>query len=562
MDVDSEYQESTTVTFEWTLRGLKALFDSSKGDVKSKVTKSPKFGGGRWQILFYANAGPSKEGKEGTTDTSGGFVSLYLSCEPTVEEKEQALAEGNHAWVREGVYKFSFELRNTGKTILYTIKEAQNHSFSHKTANWGWAQFARRDHIYYHTNPNKSHDAFVIICTIHSSPAPPKPVPSYPRKIIPAELIKRIGGLLDDPSYSDVEFILPRRGGVPRKIWASKAILKRAEYFESMFDSGFAEGSLGTSFASIDSSEGAEFVLENDSRQFDDHFEDSDNESDDFLDTESHSDKPISSANLSRSPSRAEDTPDADIEIREEDSTIHIDPVKPNPTDADDVVKAPDEQARAGPKKLQVVVKDVAYTTYRAVLYYLYTDTIVFAPLSSSFLSSTRESAGTPSSSPPSVAASAAQGSIAVGGKPTQNVHTAASRKEWIADWMRSNPGLPTPCSAKAAYRLADRLDLRELKERASQHILKSLTVENIAYEVFCPFAAAFDDIRKVQVNFFLDNWVRIRDSKSMRDVWHEIRSGRHPGFEEVWPVIVQNLEFKPTSRLEGTRDNGGSRAD
>ena len=51
-----------------------------------------------------------------------------------------------------------------------------------------------------------------------------------------------------------------------------------------------------------------------------------------------------------------------------------------------------------------------------------------------------------------------------------------------------------------------------------------------------------------------------------MRNVWHQIRLGRHPGFEEgadmpsssisvlelttrlVWPVIATHLEFKPQS--------------
>jgi len=50
MDVQSDGQESVSVTFEWTLRGLKNLFDSTKGDTKSKVTKSAKFGDGRWQV--------------------------------------------------------------------------------------------------------------------------------------------------------------------------------------------------------------------------------------------------------------------------------------------------------------------------------------------------------------------------------------------------------------------------------------------------------------------------------------------------------------------------------
>jgi hypothetical protein len=93
-------------------------------------------------------------------------------------------------------------------------------------------------------------------------------------------------------------------------------------------------------------------------------------------------------------------------------------------------------------------------------------------------------------------------------------------------------------------------LGLLELKERAyqvedathhhlscadhsSQHILKSLTVENIPYEVFSPFSATFADVRKVQVNYFLEHWSEIRASEGMRNVWQQIRNGRHPGFEE-----------------------------
>lgn len=53
MDVDSEYTESAATTFEWTLRGLRNLFESTKGDAKAKVTKSVKFGGGRWQVCRF-----------------------------------------------------------------------------------------------------------------------------------------------------------------------------------------------------------------------------------------------------------------------------------------------------------------------------------------------------------------------------------------------------------------------------------------------------------------------------------------------------------------------------
>jgi len=84
-------------------------------------------------------------------------------------------------------------------------------------------------------------------------------------------------------------------------------------------------------------------------------------------------------------------------------------------------------------------------------------------------------------------------------------------------------------------------LDLKDLKERASQHIIKSLTVTNVPHEVFSSFSAAFDEIRKVQVDFFLANWTEIRGSEAMRHVWAQIRIGRHPGFEEgMWMVVYR----------------------
>lgn len=108
-NITPEYKESTTITFEWTLRGLKSLFETRlvcwSGIIPdacwaytAKATRSRKWqnrsdleeDGGRQvainitvlrspesghQILFYANSGTSAN-LEGQ-----GFVSLYLSCE-------------------------------------------------------------------------------------------------------------------------------------------------------------------------------------------------------------------------------------------------------------------------------------------------------------------------------------------------------------------------------------------------------------------------------------------------------------------------------------------------
>lgn len=74
---------------------------------------------------------------------------------------------------------------------------------------------------------------------------------------------------------------------------------------------------------------------------------------------------------------------------------------------------------------------------------------------------------------------------------------------------------------------------MSHLKERAFQHVVKSLTTSNIAYEVFSPFSAAYEEVRRVEVEFFLARWKEIRSSAAMRDVWKQIRGGSHPGFEE-----------------------------
>jgi len=91
-----------------------------------------------------------------------------------------------------------------------------------------------------------------------------------------------------------------------------------------------------------------------------------------------------------------------------------------------------------------------------------------------------------------------------------------------------------------------------------AQHITKSLTVENVPYEVFSTFSATFEVVRKVnychagwykcteidndgqvEVKYFLDHWAEIRSSDAMRNVWHQIRLGRHPGFEEGSQAIA-----------------------
>lgn len=123
---------------------------------------------------------------------------------------------------------------------------------------------------------------------------------------------------------------------------------------------------------------------------------------------------------------------------------------------------------------------------------------------------------------------------------------------------------------------------MQELKDRAFRHIVKSLTVENVAVEAFSAFSAAFEDVRKVrimfstchlapltlvlqvQIAFMFQNWMAVRTG-ALANIGQLLRIGKLPGFEEgawslaclghkcraltarcytltVWPMILQNL--------------------
>lgn len=101
-----------------------------------------------------------------------------------------------------------------------------------------------------------------------------------------------------------------------------------------------------------------------------------------------------------------------------------------------------------GPQKTKIVIRDAAFRTWYALVYYLYTDVIVFAPLASSFINK-------------SDAVDAATGSgRSKQADENQILKGIKGRKQWLETWMteRAEGSLqePIPCSAKAIYRLAD----------------------------------------------------------------------------------------------------------
>ncbi|KAK8846758.1 hypothetical protein IAR55_005846 [Kwoniella newhampshirensis] len=618
-----EFAETTSVCLEWRLTGLKAMYESTRGDQKSKCIKSAVFGDADnlWEVLWYPNAGTSNQ-------TAGDHVSLYLSCVPTAQERDSSIT---NQWARKGLWWFKFEIRpisldpRTPKKDPIASKDASDHTFAVKTANWGWQAFAKRDALFQHPAVLDS-DGFMIICTIQAQPQPPAGLwlgvglqagqgwvqvssrggvgsggglsawassdgsaggvaggtsaAGGVKRVVPKDLVMSVGAMLDDPLYSDVEFIIPSKkgsGSAPRRIYGNKKLLNRCEYFDAMFHGGFREV------------EGV--IEEEDSEDELDVLSDSDMEDESYVRPVQRPYSP--DLHLTTTTSRTSSSPpgrlstSADPPAHTHDRA-HVPEEESTPSEAEEAhskdgegvaditleeegikevvaqkrsLKSPSSQAELGastssaielglsmgPRKTRVMVRDAAWSTWWAVLYWIYTDIIFFAPLSSSFQHNPKNRTSTTTGA--------------------QSDHPK-TRMDWIHRWMAEHhiedpPALssisaasiseyeatvgPRPVSAKAIYRLADKLDLPALKLRAFQYICSQLTSQNVPAEVFSRFSSTYEDVRRVQVAFFLKHWGEIKKSDTMMQIWQQIRHGKHVGFEEVWPLIVGQLDFKPS---------------
>lgn len=117
-----------------------------------------------------------------------------------------------------------------------------------------------------------------------------------------------------------------------------------------------------------------------------------------------------------------------------------------------------------------------SYSTYRALLHYLYTDSISFSPLASTYYVAKDYAAN---NSLPFPYASRRAYLLALS-PPSMSGIAASNESNAVA-----------PCSAKAIYRLSDKMGLVELKERAFEHIVSSLNAQNVSGSCFRPAALA-----------------------------------------------------------------------
>ncbi|EGU12040.1 hypothetical protein RTG_01922 [Rhodotorula toruloides ATCC 204091] len=163
----------------------------------------------------------------------------------------------------------------------------------------------------------------------------------------------------------------------------------------------------------------------------------------------------------------------------------------------------------------EVKITKTAFTTYRAVLAYLRTGYIAFAPLSCTFSADVNADA------------------------PTR-----ASR---IEATVSSDPSLPYPVSPKSTFRLAHLLELEELHHLCLANLSKQLTINGAPHELFSDTSVCYDSWRKVILDFVVDNCDAVTASKAWQEMEGKVERDEVQG---AAPIMLELFKRKPVKAV------------
>ncbi|KAI0761409.1 hypothetical protein BC629DRAFT_995836 [Irpex lacteus] len=177
----------------------------------------------------------------------------------------------------------------------------------------------------------------------------------------------------------------------------------------------------------------------------------------------------------------------------------------PSPAPAeDDNSLASEKLELAGTRyKYRVVIPDVAAKTWQALVHFIYTGTIHFAPLKSQGLELRREE---------------------------ENQH------------REKNPHLPPLCSPKSVYRLAEFVGLEELKHLAQKDLKAKITKETVAREVFSRFSSMYSDILDMQLEILYQDSMLADTLPKVLKTTTSIAQGNMPYSEKALAALLTKL--------------------
>lgn len=133
----------------------------------------------------------------------------------------------------------------------------------------------------------------------------------------------------------------------------------------------------------------------------------------------------------------------------------------------------------------EIVIRSAAYTTYHAVIGFIHSGFITFAPLSS-----------------PSLVVK----------------DPSAARSNVISAAATANTGLPLPASPKSVYKLAHLLELEGIMKLALENFKSKVTVQSVLFELVTDMSV-YDPVREALVAFAVANWAAVRKTTVGREL-------------------------------------------
>ncbi|KAG0697502.1 hypothetical protein DFH29DRAFT_1003678 [Suillus ampliporus] len=174
------------------------------------------------------------------------------------------------------------------------------------------------------------------------------------------------------------------------------------------------------------------------------------------------------------------------------------------PQAATPITSAPIQHKRSVVNCRDVLVRDTAFRTWKALLLYLYTDKIVFSPIKSQ-------------------------------GQPRANVDAP-------------NPSTLWPCSPKSMYRLACKVRLDSVRDQAFYAIRSSLDAGNILQELSSSFTSKYPAILQMQVEVLLQHIASVPVIKNIPSLIRRIADSQLPHGADIIIDLYQKilLQYHP----------------
>ncbi|KAJ3558091.1 hypothetical protein NM688_g1118 [Phlebia brevispora] len=324
--------------------------------------------------------------------------------------------------------------------------------------------------------------------------------PTTDRKLVSQAAIKESltgGTFLDTKFYA---FSRKRAGVVdkPMAIYANSAVLRHAsKYFDELLAGSFKENSI-TSLDDPFPKDRPDFTEEYE------YYSDSD------LDEEEECEVEVGVVIASNLRSDVtvdnkteENTSSLNDEVASENATGLVTVPEPSLEEKKFERDVNPQQVRRSKGEGKVIVlPDVAFNTLKALIFYIYTGDVAFAPLKSQTNANTINSAHTVDFSPYSA----------------------------------------PPCSPKSIYRIADKYGLDDLKQKAANDIETKLSADNILQELFSTVTSMYDEIRTAQVAYASDWTVYESMSANIAPWIMHVASGELAHCEAVVSALFQQM--------------------